>query len=70
LKLFVLGYPHNPSARVGDQEDLNRIMGFGMRHHLVIAHDNPYVDLALDGVAPSLLLAPGWRDWGVEFFSL
>ena len=26
VKLFVLGYPHNPSARVGDQEDLNRIM--------------------------------------------
>ena len=70
LKLFVLGYPHNPTARVGDQEDLNRIMGFGMRHQLVIAHDNPYVDLALNGVAPALLQAPGWRDWGIEFFSL
>ena len=70
LKLFVLGYPHNPTARVGDQEDLNQIMGLGKRHQLVIAHDNPYVDLALDGVAPSLLQAPGWRDWGIEFFSL
>mgnify|MGYP001403982683 FL=1 len=70
LKLFVLGYPHNPTARVGDQEDLNQIMGLGTRHQLVIAHDNPYVDLALDGVAPSLLQAPGWRDWGIEFFSL
>ena len=70
LKLFVLGYPHNPTARVGDQEDLNQIMGLGTRHQLVIAHDNPYVDLALDGVAPSLLQAPGWRDCGIEFFSL
>ena len=70
LKLFVLGYPHNPTARVGDQEDLNQIMGLGTRHQLVIAHDNPYVDLALDGVAPSLLQAPGLRDWGIEFFSL
>ena len=70
LKLFVLGYPHNPTARVGDQEDLNRIMGLGTRHQLVIAHDNPYVDLALDGVAPTLLQASGWRDWGIEFFSL
>ena len=70
LKLFVLGYPHNPTARVGDQEDLNQIMGLGTRHQLVIAHDNPYVDLALEGVAPSLLQAPGWRDWGIEFFSL
>ena len=45
-------------------------MGFGTRHQLVIAHDNPYVDLALNGVAPALLQAPGWRDWGIEFFSL
>jgi hypothetical protein len=26
-----------------------------MRHQLVIAHDNPYVDLALDGVASDLV---------------
>ena len=70
LKLFVLGYPHNPSARVGDQEDLNRIMAIGMRHDVVIAHDNPYVDLALDGQPPCLLQAPNWRSSGIEFFSL
>ena len=70
LKLFVLGYPHNPSARVGDQEDLNRIMATGAEHDVVIAHDNPYVDLALDGEPPSLLQAPNWRECGIEFFSL
>ena len=70
VKLFVLGYPHNPSARVGDQEDLNRIMFSGARHDVVIAHDNPYVDLALDGEPPSLLQAPNWRSSGIEFFSL
>lgn len=70
LKLFVFGYPHNPTGRVGDQEDLNQIMALGNRHQLVIAHDNPYVDLALDGAAPSLLQTGGWRDWGIEFFSL
>ena len=70
LKLFVLGYPHNPSARVGDQEDLNQIMATGARHDVVIAHDNPYVDLALDGQPPCLLHAPNWRSSGIEFFSL
>ena len=70
LKLFVFGYPHNPTARVGDQELLNQVMHLGGRHQVVIAHDNPYVDLALEGQAPSLLLSPGWRDWGIEFFSL
>ena len=70
LKLFVLGYPHNPSARVGNQDDLNRIMATGAQHDVVIAHDNPYVDLALDGEPPSLLQAPNWRECGIEFFSL
>ena len=36
----------------------------------MIAHDNPYVDLALDGEPPSLLQAPNWRECGIEFFSL
>ena len=70
LRLFVLGYPHNPTARVGDQDLLDQVMAKGVRHELVIAHDNPYVDLALEGEAPSLLCSPGWRSWGIEFFSL
>ena len=70
LKLFVLGYPHNPTARVGDQKLLDQAMARGCRHQLVIANDNPYVDLALEGEAPSLLRSPGWSDWGIEFFSL
>ena len=69
LKLFVLGYPHNPTARLGSQELLDAVMHRGVSHELVIAHDNPYVDLALEGEAPVLLRSPGWRDWGIEFFS-
>ena len=70
LKLFVFGYPHNPTARVGSQELLDAVMARGVRHGLVIAHDNPYVDLALEKEAPVLLRSQGWRDWGIEFFSL
>ena len=69
LKLFVLGYPHNPTARVGDQGVLDQVMDRGLRHDVVIAHDNPYVDLSLAGEAPSLLRSPGWREQGIEFFS-
>ena len=69
LKLFVLGYPHNPTARLGSQELLDAVMHRGVSHELVIAHDNPYVDLALEGEAPVLLRSPGWRDSGIEFFS-
>ena len=70
LKLFVFGYPHNPTARVGSQELLDSVMDRGVRHGLVIAHDNPYVDLSLEREAPVLLRSPGWRDWGIEFFSM
>ena len=70
IRLFVLGYPHNPTARVGNQELLDQIMALGCRHDVVIANDNPYVDLALEGHAPTLLHSPGWRQRGIEFFSL
>ncbi|MFL0768977.1 MAG: aminotransferase class I/II-fold pyridoxal phosphate-dependent enzyme [Prochlorococcus sp.] len=69
LKLFMFGFPHNPTAQVGEQSWLDDAMARGVRHQVVVAHDNPYVDLALEGEAPSLLRCPGWREWGIEFFS-
>ena len=36
----------------------------------MLAHDNPYVDLALEGDSPSLLRCAHWRERGIEFFSL
>ncbi len=70
LRLMVLGFPHNPTACTGDQAWLDEAMCRCDRHDLVLAHDNPYVDLALDGEAPSLLRCPQWRQRGIEFFSL
>ena len=69
LKLMVLGYPHNPTATTGQQVWLDEAAERAFRHGLVLAHDNPYVDLALDGEAPALLRTPHWRDCGIEFFS-
>ena len=70
LKIIVFGFPHNPTAQVGAQSWLDEAMACGVRHQVVIAHDNPYVDLALEGDAPSLLNCDGWRELGIEFFSL
>ncbi|SBO43025.1 aminotransferase class I/II-fold pyridoxal phosphate-dependent enzyme [Cyanobium sp. NIES-981] len=69
LKLMVLGFPHNPTATTGEQAWLDAAMDKALRHDLVLAHDNPYVDLALEGEAPALLRHPGWRKGGIEFFS-
>ncbi|MEY4430119.1 MAG: hypothetical protein RLZZ533_55 [Cyanobacteriota bacterium] len=70
LKLMVLGFPHNPTATTGEQAWVDAAAARAVRHGLVFAHDNPYVDLALDGEAPALLRSPHWRQCGIEFFSL
>ncbi|CAK6700033.1 aminotransferase class I/II-fold pyridoxal phosphate-dependent enzyme [Synechococcus sp. CCY9201] len=70
LKLMVLGFPHNPTATTGAQDWLDPFVDRALRHDIVLAHDNPYVDLALEGEAPALLRHPGWRRCGIEFFSL
>jgi aspartate/methionine/tyrosine aminotransferase len=69
LKLMVLGFPHNPTATTGEQAWLDAAVARAIDHDIVVAHDNPYVDLALEGEAPALLRHPGWRRCGIEFFS-
>ncbi len=69
LKLMVLGFPHNPTATTGKQAWLDAAVERALRHDVVLAHDNPYVDLALEGEAPALLRHPAWRRCGIEFFS-
>ena len=69
IRLMVLGFPHNPTATTGEQDWVDRAVTKALQHGCVLAHDNPYVDLALDGDAPALLRNPAWRDCGIEFFS-
>jgi len=69
LKLMVLGFPHNPTATTGQQAWVDEAAERAVRHGVVFAHDNPYVDLALEGEAPALLRSPLWRQCGIEFFS-
>lgn len=69
LKLMVLGFPHNPTATTGEQAWLDAAVERALEHGIVLAHDNPYVDLALEGEAPALLRNPAWRQCGIEFFS-
>lgn len=69
LKLMVLGFPHNPTATTGEQAWLDEAVARAIDHDIVLAHDNPYVDLALEGEAPALLRHPDWRRCGIEFFS-
>lgn len=69
IRLMVLGFPHNPTATTGEQAWVDEAVERALRHDAVLAHDNPYVDLALEGEAPALLRHPAWRECGIEFFS-
>jgi aspartate/methionine/tyrosine aminotransferase len=69
IRMMVLGFPHNPTATTGEQAWLEEAVAMALRHDVVLAHDNPYVDLALEGEAPALLRLPEWRRCGIEFFS-
>jgi aspartate/methionine/tyrosine aminotransferase len=66
----VLGFPHNPTATTGDQSWLDAAVARALDHDVVLLHDNPYVDLALEGTAPALLRHSDWRRCGIELFSL
>ena len=69
IQLMVMGFPHNPTATTGEQAWLDEAVQKALEHEIVLAHDNPYVDLALDGEAPALLRNSAWRQCGIEFFS-
>ena len=70
-KLVYLNYPNNPTAAVAPLDYLERTVGFCRRHGIVIAYDNPYVDVTFDGyVAPSIFEVEGAREVAVEFHSI
>jgi LL-diaminopimelate aminotransferase len=70
-KILWLNYPNNPTGAVAPLSFFEKAVKFAHQHHLLIAHDAPYVDICFGGyVAPSLLQVDGAREVSVEFNSL
>jgi LL-diaminopimelate aminotransferase len=71
IKLLYLNYPNNPTTAVAPREYLERTVALCKQHGIVLAYDNPYVDVTFDGYkAPSIFEIPGARDVAIEFHSL
>jgi len=69
-KLLWVNYPNNPTGSVADLDFYTQAVEFCRRNNLILASDNPYVDVTFDGyVAPSALQADGAKDCAVEFMS-
>lgn len=70
-RVVYLNYPNNPTAAVAPMEYLEKSVAICRRHGILLAYDNPYVDLTYDGyVAPSIFEVRGARDVAIEYLSL
>lgn len=69
IKLMWINYPHMPTGTPATSELLARLVEFGRKHSIVIAHDNPY-SFILNDNPMSILSVPGAKDVCLEMNSL
>lgn len=69
IKLMWINYPHMPTGTPASIELFEKIVAFGKKHNIVIAHDNPY-SFILNNKPLSLLQVDGARDIAIEMNSL
>ncbi len=69
IKLMWVNYPHMPTGTPASRELLGKIVDFGRRHGIVIAHDNPY-SFILNPEPLSILSISGAKDICIEMNSL
>lgn len=72
VKIMWVNYPHMPTGAPASKALFRRIVDFGRRHGIVIAHDNPYsFILKPEDEAPlSILSIDGARECCIEMNSL
>lgn len=69
IKLMWINYPHMPTGTPATLELFRKIVDFGHRHNIVIAHDNPY-SFILNKEPLSLLQVEGAREIAIEMNSM
>ncbi len=70
-KILWINYPNNPTGAVADITFFEKVIVFGKKHGILIAHDAPYTDICFDGFqASSIMQVPGAKDTAIEFNSL
>lgn len=69
IKLMWVNYPHMPTGTPASRQLLEKLVDFGHRHGIVIAHDNPY-SFILNDEPMSILSIPGAKEVCLEMNSL
>jgi len=71
VRLVFLNYPNNPTTAVAPRDYLERTVRLCREHGILLAYDNPYVELTFDGYrAPSIFEIHGARECAIEFHSV
>lgn len=69
-KLLWLNYPNNPTGATAEIDYYEQAIRYCLDHSVILASDNPYVDVTFDGYrASSVLEADRAKDCTVEFMS-
>ncbi|MFA5146300.1 MAG: LL-diaminopimelate aminotransferase [Candidatus Omnitrophota bacterium] len=71
VRMLFINYPNNPTAAVCDKAFLKEVVGFALKHNIIVCHDAAYSEIAFDGFRPpSIFEIDGAREVAVEFHSL
>ncbi len=69
VKLLWVNYPHMPTGQLASKALMEKLVAFGMKHQILICHDNPY-SFILNEHPFSLLSVAGAKDIVIELNSL
>ena len=61
-RVLMLNFPTNPTGAVLNQQDVNEIAGFAIRHNLVVITDEIYAELTYEAERVSIAAVPGMRE--------
>jgi LL-diaminopimelate aminotransferase len=65
-----VNYPNNPTGTTADLDFYQMMVDWSIKHDILLASDNPYVDVTYDGYkAPSILEAKDAKNCAIEFMS-
>ena len=69
VKLMWVNYPHMPTGQLPSKSLFEKIIAFGLKHNILICHDNPY-SFILNDSPMSLLSVTGAKEVAIELNSL
>ena len=70
-KILWVNYPNNPTGAIANDDFYKKVIAWGIKHDIIIAHDLAYSEVTFDGyAAPSILEYPNAKDICIELNSL